>query len=372
MRDQLVTRKEVKEMFKKLNLKVPKEYDYEDLKAKAKILLDKWSKEFKEIKKLNLKELKSKKSIEIGHSKNKKILEIEDFLKELSYRFVDLEQDYKALLSLNERIATTYDYFIRNLPVEKEADYLLKNCKDKRRLKILKKFKVICSKFDTTPKVNNLDEHLNNNLDEDINNINTGEYWNHVYENEIDNFNLWRKYPKTIKIVADLISIKDIKSVLELGCGYSSIHSFFNNKYLGLDISKTIIKYMIEEYKTKGNRLGFENHNFKYCDILNGLTHECAEYDVVIATEFLEHFKDNELDKIFKNLKPFKYEKCIFVVPDNCLGNDECPEHYQKWNKESFKTFLSKYYKDVKITQYTDEWDTIKLPCLLAECEGWK
>jgi SAM-dependent methyltransferase len=203
-------------------------------------------------------------------------------------------------------------------------------------------------------------------------NINTAEYWNELYKNEINNFNFWRKYPETVKRVADLISNKDIKSVLELGCGYSSIHTCFHRKYLGLDISKTIIKYMIEEYKTKGNRFGFENHNFKYCDVLNGLTHECAEYDVVIATEFLKHFKDNELEKIFNNLKQFNFKKSIFVVPDNCLGNDECKEHYQKWDKNTFQIFLEKYYKDVKITSYVDEWGSIKLPCLLAECEGFK
>jgi SAM-dependent methyltransferase len=345
MRKELVTRKEVKEDYKKLGFKVPKEYSLEDLKVKAKILLNKWDNEF-------------------DFKKNKIPLNI---IGEISYRFIDLEQDYKSILSLNELVANRYDYFVKRLPKSNQIEYLIRLEKDEKKREKLKEFLKICKVFEEDDiKVNNLDEHLNNKI------VNSGEYWDEVYKNEINNFNFWRKYPETVKRVSDLISNKDIKSVLELGCGYSSIHTFFNGKYLGLDISKTIIKYMIDEYKTKGNRFGFENHNFKYCDVLNGLTHECAEYDVVIATEFLEHFKDDELDKIFTNLKPFKFKKSIFVVPDDVLGNEDCIEHHQKWNKETFKIFLEKYYKDVKVCEYVDNFDKIAIPCLLAECGGLK
>lgn len=186
-----------------------------------------------------------------------------------------------------------------------------------------------------------------------MSNINTAEYWNKVYDTEEE----WRDYPFTFECVVDEISETD--RVLEYGCGVGILGKQIQDKaayYLGMDISSSAA--------AKANARGVKAIPF---DVLK---EPCPVEDVAVALEFLEHFKDDELDLILTKISQ-SADKGIFAVPNNHLGNDVCKEHYQKFTKQSFKELLSKYYDDVFVVDYDENIPKIgKLPTLFAICKG--
>lgn len=176
-------------------------------------------------------------------------------------------------------------------------------------------------------------------------NINTAEYWNKVYESEED----WRVYPKTFEFILD--EIQSGSEVVEIGCGTGILGEMIHKKayYVGYDISKIAV----QKAQSKGVN----------AFVLDASKEEIQNGDLLIAAEFLEHFTDEELAVIlprFRDAAP----KAIYAVPNDCLGHKACEEHYQKWNKETFRKFLSNYYYDVIILDYKD-----KIPSLNAELD---
>lgn len=183
-------------------------------------------------------------------------------------------------------------------------------------------------------------------------NINTATYWDEIHESETEE---WRDYPFTFECVEQEVSSSD--EVVELGCGTGILAKKIADKvfsYRGFDISKIAA----EKAKAKGINAAQ----------LDATVDEIPKGDVLIALEFLEHFKDEELAEMLPRIKEAA-SKALFAVPNDCLGNEDCKEHYQKFSKESFRELLTQYYEDVVIIDYVDKVkNKPMLPTLFAIC----
>lgn len=188
-----------------------------------------------------------------------------------------------------------------------------------------------------------------------MNNINTPEYWDNIHLTEEE----WRNYPDTFEMIYNEVGTN--QRVVEFGCGTGILAEILgknNNLVIGLDISKeAVIKF------NKRNR-SFDVLAYS-ADIRLLPIDNIPLANVVIATEFLEHFTDQELEIIMPKIR-YSAPKAIFCVPNDCLGNDECKEHYQKWNRETFKSFLKQYYDCVLVFSYIEK--SLRLPTLMAVC----
>ncbi len=191
-----------------------------------------------------------------------------------------------------------------------------------------------------------------------MDNINTREYWNKIWCGE--GYATWRKYPKTFSEISKEVGKE--KRVLDVGCGVGLLLNILeqNNYVEGVDISdeaiKTLSLFGIKGKAAKIPPLPFEDN----------------EFDVIVASEFLEHFID--VNSILLELKRAA-EKVIISVPDNILGPEEEKEHFQKFTSGSLQNLLMRHFRSVKIKKFTDSFPspdphvTIALPTLLAVCE---
>jgi len=185
-------------------------------------------------------------------------------------------------------------------------------------------------------------------------NINTKEYWDKTYLEDEG----VRNYETTFEYIC--LDLKPNESVVEFACGKGLLGKQIQdqgNKYIGVDISEVAVK------EAKKNRV-----NAYVSDILKNKFY-FEKYDFVVATEFLEHFKNNELKIIMEKIVSIA-DRGIFSVPDDCLGHEEWEEHYQKFTQESLKNFLQKYYENVVVFSYRNI--RFRHNNLLAFCNGVK
>lgn len=84
-------------------------------------------------------------------------------------------------------------------------------------------------------------------------------------------------------------------------------------------------------------------------------------FDVIVATEVVEHLSAETRHKIFK--RAAQCGKALFSVPNDRLGPDEEPQHTVKYTAMSFKEDLKQHFEHVRIE--------VLGPYLLAIC-GWK
>lgn len=192
-------------------------------------------------------------------------------------------------------------------------------------------------------------------------NINTSEYWNEVYRLESEKNLDWRYYENSGKMILEKINVED--SILELGCGTGNLGLKIKEKgstYKGIDISVKAV----EIARNKGLKCYVS-------DIMTEPKSFCKPFDIVIASEFLEHFTSKELITVLAKCKSFA-DRAIFVVPDDCLGQDECKEHYQKFTAESLKSKLEIYYKNVEIETVKDSAckGLVRINSLVAFCSN--
>lgn len=193
---------------------------------------------------------------------------------------------------------------------------------------------------------------------ETMSNLNTAAYWNDVWNKE--GFMTWRRYPECYNRIADIVGTN--KRVVDVGCGIGVLLRKLqekNNIVYGLDISEVAID-MLKEYN---------NINGRVVDI-NEVSIEGLEYlfgeikmDYVIATEFLEHFE--EVDEVMNKLCSIG-NNLILAVPNNCLGNDECKEHHQKFSKETLTKLIQRFCDEVVVEEFVDKFDSYQVPTLLA------
>ncbi len=160
----------------------------------------------------------------------------------------------------------------------------------------------------------------------------------------------------------NLTHFAEKEKVLDIGCGEGMITSKLKNKYkfqiTGEDLDKDTIKLATKTH---------QNINFRTGSILN-LKHKNNSFDLVIATETLEHV--DKPDKAIQECKRVSKKYCIFTVPNEpwwrianisrgyrlkYLGNS--PGHIQHWTRSEFKKLLRKHFKKVKIINCWMLWN---------------
>ncbi|GAH65036.1 unnamed protein product, partial [marine sediment metagenome] len=188
-------------------------------------------------------------------------------------------------------------------------------------------------------------------------NINTASHWDRIWANE--GANTWRQYPLTFRKIASRIDQGE--SVLDVGCGagvFLDIIRAHCKGVAGLDISPVAVDLL----RSKG---------------IDGKVGELPEicfpdksFDVVVATEIVEHLDDPV--GLLKQAVRVARKKVILTVPDNVLGPEEFAEHRQLFTRETLEQLLGQFFDDFEIESFADTFPTltvtIRLPTLLAIC----
>ena len=126
--------------------------------------------------------------------------------------------------------------------------------------------------------------------------------------------------------------------------GYKDLH--------GLDFSKLVVE--------KLSTMGFAMHHAK----LPNLPLEDSSYDIVIASQVLEHIikRKTFMRGVHRILKPGG--KFIVFVPDNCLGPISEPSHVIKFTAATLEKLMSPYFQKLEISSMKDE--NYEMPILFA------
>ena len=145
--------------------------------------------------------------------------------------------------------------------------------------------------------------------------------------------------------------LEDVNSVIDIGCGEGFIINCLNRPDItGVDISKKALN--IAKQKNSGC-------NFCTGSIYN-ISFKKNSFDLVIATEVLEHLENPE--KALQEIRRVSSSYCLFSVPNepyfrtmNFLrgknlkrfGNDI--EHVQNWSSREFVKLIEKYFHVVDV-----------------------
>lgn len=165
----------------------------------------------------------------------------------------------------------------------------------------------------------------------------------------------WRTYPRLYDRIVK--HTPPGATVLDIGCGVGKLLDRLKDERdcntNGIDISPLALRGAA----AKG-----------HWTLCFPITHDTApqinlsRYDLIIATELLEHLDDATLVALLSNVGSAQ-KAAIFAVPNNCMGPDEEPQHRQKWTAIEFKRLLLCYFSRVRI-ECVDEG----APRLLAFC----
>jgi len=91
----------------------------------------------------------------------------------------------------------------------------------------------------------------------------------------------------------DLVKSYKPKKVLDVGCGHGFLVTILNNygiETIGVDSSKFSGSDMPKD-------------KFVLADVTEGLPFKDKEFDVVISTDFFEHLKDEEIDRVYSEMQ---------------------------------------------------------------------
>ena len=117
-----------------------------------------------------------------------------------------------------------------------------------------------------------------------------------------------------IEFLKKLLKEKQIKSVIDIGCGdwqLAKTIDWKNIKYLGIDTVKTVIKHNHELYGSKNIKFIHKNI-LEYGNLPNA--------DLCIIKDVFQHLSNKNINKILEILKSKKI-KYILIVNDETLTN---------------------------------------------------
>jgi 2-polyprenyl-3-methyl-5-hydroxy-6-metoxy-1,4-benzoquinol methylase len=157
---------------------------------------------------------------------------------------------------------------------------------------------------------------------------NSIKFWNQTWSREDD------RHYRHFRYIVDLLPDKG--SVLDVGCGTGTLLSIIKKskpklKLEGRDHSDVAIK-KLRDRKIKGK--------------VESLPNIAGKFDIIIATEVIEHMKDD--DKVLENMSK-SANKIIITVPNNRLGPEECEEHERLYTADSLAEKLDKHFKKYNI-----------------------
>jgi SAM-dependent methyltransferase len=166
-----------------------------------------------------------------------------------------------------------------------------------------------------------------------------------------------RQWPTKNELIASLTKPSDV--LLDIGCGNGGILRHLKglgyHRLHGLEISGYAIQRL--------HGAGIEMHR----GALPLIPLPEASFDVVIASQVLEHIirRRRFLNEMRRVLKPGG--KALIFVPDDCLGPISEPEHVIKYNADSFHRLLRKHFLVVRLESMRDV--NHAMPILFAHVE---
>lgn len=174
-------------------------------------------------------------------------------------------------------------------------------------------------------------------------NINTQDYWNTIWERE--GTDTWRDYVNKYPFI--ISQIPDEGRLIDIGCGVGKLLSKLREQkpkleLTGLDISAVAIE-LLEKQGFKGVVGSFPD-----------LPLATSAYDIVLATEVLEHLSD-PAEAVTEILRLMPSGGCaVLTVPDDCLGPEDEVQHLWKFNRETYTALLSPYFGEIEMTSIPD------------------
>lgn len=157
---------------------------------------------------------------------------------------------------------------------------------------------------------------------------NSVKFWNDTWKKQND------RYYNHFDVIIGLLP--DDGSVIDVGCGVGTLLKLIKKRRPLLKIEgRDHSKVAIEKLK-----------RFKIGGLVEKLPNISGKADVVIATEVLEHIKDDE--QLLRNMSMVA-KKIIITVPNDRLGPEECDEHERKYTADSLGDKLNKYFKHYDI-----------------------
>lgn len=181
---------------------------------------------------------------------------------------------------------------------------------------------------------------------------NSSNFWDEELERTWDSLD--RDWPTKNALVETLTSESD--NILDVGCGTGSmlrhLQSAGYNNLNGLEFSKLAVE--------KLSAIGISMHHAK----LPNLPLEDNSYDVVIASQVLEHIirRKTFMGGMRRILKPGG--KVFIFVPDNCLGPIDEPSHVMKFTADMLRELMAPYFHELKIESIKDK--NFEIPILFG------
>lgn len=124
-------------------------------------------------------------------------------------------------------------------------------------------------------------------------------------ENEDDLRSTWKHY--RIKLLPHILKYGTDANILELGCGPGYTLEFLRqqgfNRIKGIDVSKQQIEKAL-----------VKNLNVELRDVFEFLKSEDQKYDIIIAFDFIEHFKKEEIHSLFMAITNRLNSKGLLII----------------------------------------------------------
>lgn len=174
--------------------------------------------------------------------------------------------------------------------------------------------------------------------------MNTAAYWNNYWQKRKD-----YGVNDFAKKAYDLIKTKDLKTLLDLGCGNGNDAIYFTSKGLkvtAMDIAENEIeKLKIKHKKIEGVAGKIEELNFKE-----------NSFDIVYAHLSLHYFDDKTTQRIFNKIYEILRKNGLFFIKcksikDPLFGQGEKIEE-NVYKKEHIRHFFTKEYMAEKLKKF--------------------
>jgi 2-polyprenyl-3-methyl-5-hydroxy-6-metoxy-1,4-benzoquinol methylase len=182
-------------------------------------------------------------------------------------------------------------------------------------------------------------------------NINTPEYWNHVYRTEwergsVESSDYHRDYGPIHEAIVELTPPGS--DVLDVACGPGILCRKIKmhvpgTKVVGVDFSS----YAIERNVERDRSIGVE---YRCIDIRSSLVTLTRQFDVVLMCEIIEHL-DDPMSVVRDGMSLLK-DGGLFIA--SCPHADEVPdpEHVREWDHESLFQLLSPYSSSITFMHF--------------------
>jgi ubiquinone/menaquinone biosynthesis C-methylase UbiE len=157
---------------------------------------------------------------------------------------------------------------------------------------------------------------------------NSKHFWNETWQREDDRYYLHFQFI--------LEKLPEKRKVIDVGCGTGTLLGLIKQNKPGLKIEgRDISNIAIMKLKGRGINGKVEK-----------LPNISGKADIIIATEVLEHMKDDE--KVLQSMSKVA-KQIIITVPNDRLGPEECDEHERKYTAKSLAEVIGKYFKKYEI-----------------------